>query len=434
MIEVIFGILGILIYLLCLTLPLQHRLLLVLACSVPQLYLFQINGTDIPIAFMCAMLLLPEFFFVANRFLAKMTNLTLLTLIFVSLISLLWSPIKSIGFRDIAYLIEFLIISAAVFRLALLDVHALYKVINITLLFICLQAFTIILFRLNEKLEVAIVLSPISRYFLGGNTLDGLLNGVRNNFYDPVKAGGILFVNANAAACYVGIASFMAYGIYKVAKTKLTLVMAFFLWITVFFTGSKAGVLLAIAIPSFIIYLKLNKSSRTLVFIVSSILFLLLSTLSVIFGVMEQHSFVLQSTETAESRYHIWKYALDAFIENPLMGQGFGGWENDYNKYSDYYLPPHNTLIFLWSKSGLLASLLGMLFMLSCIRLALKGIKNNEAREISFAFLMVVLWLFIHGFGENFGLIGEQHQLIILAVMLGLCQAGNEPMKLKRKV
>jgi len=47
---------------------------------------------------------------------------------------------------------------------------------------------------------------------------------------------------------------------------------------------------------------------------------------------------------------------------------------------------------------------------------------------------MVLSWLFAHGFGENFGLIGEQHQMIVLAVMLGLCLAANLPINRHNRV
>lgn len=155
----------------------------------------------------------------------------------------------------------------------------------------------------------------------------------------------------------------------------------------------------------------------------------MLISIGVILGMTERYDFLNQSAETAETRYQIWGYAFDSFINSPLMGQGFGGWEENYSIFSNYYFPPHNTLIFLWSKSGLLAALMGLLFIVSCLRVAFKGIRNQQAnaRELSYSFIMVIAWLFAHGFGENFGLIGEQHQMIILTIMLGVCLANNTP-------
>lgn len=93
------------------------------------------------------------------------------------------------GIRDIAYLCEFIVISNAIYVLALKDRIALYKIINLMLFFVCLQAITVIIFRFNESLELAVILSPVSKFTMGMNTLQGLLDGARNNFYDPVKSG-----------------------------------------------------------------------------------------------------------------------------------------------------------------------------------------------------------------------------------------------------
>ena len=361
MLEVLLAaIVGLIFFFVFLALHLRIRLLMVLVCSIPQLYLVQLGGADVPMAFLLPALLLPEFIINANRFLAKATNIMLLGLILISTLSLAWSVEKSMGIRDIAYLCEFIVISNAVYVLAVKDRVALYKTINVMLFFVCLQAITVIIFRFNESLELAVVLSPISKYTMGMNTLQSLLDGARNNFYDPVKAGGVLFVNANAAACYAGISSFMAWGIYKALKSKITLMMAILLWATVFFTGSKAGVLFAILIPAFIFYLKLQRSTRVILSSVGASFAIVLIAISVVFSITEQSVFLKESTDTAETRYEIWNYAFDAFLNNPLMGQGYGGWEADYSKHTDYFLPPHNTLIYLWSKSGIIASMLGL--------------------------------------------------------------------------
>ncbi|MEZ2583146.1 O-antigen ligase family protein [Kluyvera intermedia] len=434
--EVLLAALGLILFLTFLSLPLRIRLLLVLVCSIPQLYLVQLGGADVPMAFLLPALLLPEFFTNANRFLVKPTNLTLLGLVAISSLSLAWSVEKSMGIRDIAYLCEFIIISNAVYVLALRDRISLYKTINVMLFFICIQAVTVIIFRFNDELKLDVILSSISKFTMGMNTLEGLLDGARNNFYDPLKSGGVLFVNANAAACYTGISSFMAWGVYKGLKSKVTLFMALILWTAVFFTGSKAGVLFALLIPAFIIFLQLQSSAKIIFGIVGVCFILALIAISVIFSVNDHGGFLKESTDTAETRYQIWNYALNVFVNNPIMGQGFGGWEIDYSKHTDYFLPPHNTLIYLWSKSGVIASVMGLGFIISSIAVAWRAINGiiAEQRSIGLSFLMVLIWMFAHGFGENFGLIGEQHQMVVLATTLGLCIAMNLPMNQKIKV
>jgi len=181
MIEVLLAALGLILFFIFLTLSLKVRLLLVLVCSVPQLYLVQLGGADVPLAFLLPALLLPEFLKNANRFLAKPAILSLIGLICISTMSLVWSEDKSMGIRDIAYLIEFIVIANAVYVLGITNKWALYKVINAMLFVICLQAVTVIIFRLNETLELSIVLSPVSKYLMGMNTLQGLLDGAIND-------------------------------------------------------------------------------------------------------------------------------------------------------------------------------------------------------------------------------------------------------------
>lgn len=83
----------------------------------------------------------------------------------------------------------------------------------------------------------------------------------------------------------------MAWGIYKALKSKITLMMAILLWATVFFTGSKAGVLFAILIPAFIFYLKLQRSTRVILSSVGASFAIVLIAISVVFSITEQSVF-----------------------------------------------------------------------------------------------------------------------------------------------
>ncbi len=68
----------------------------------------------------------------------------------------------------------------------------MYSILNVMLILIAIEAVLIILFRLLPDLKLGLILSNTSRIFLGGNVLDSLLyEGQRNNFYDPIKSGGL---------------------------------------------------------------------------------------------------------------------------------------------------------------------------------------------------------------------------------------------------
>ena len=94
MFEIFIAVIVLIFYFVLLSLHLRTRLLLVLACSIPQLYLVQIGGADVPLAFLIPALLLPEFLINLSRFLAKPTILILVGLIVISSFSLTWSVEK----------------------------------------------------------------------------------------------------------------------------------------------------------------------------------------------------------------------------------------------------------------------------------------------------------------------------------------------------
>lgn len=88
MIEVLLAaVVGLLVYFVFLALSLRTRLLLVLVCSIPQLYLGAIKWGGCPAGFSLPAILLPEFIINANRFLGKPANVMLLGLIGISLLS-----------------------------------------------------------------------------------------------------------------------------------------------------------------------------------------------------------------------------------------------------------------------------------------------------------------------------------------------------------
>jgi O-antigen ligase len=43
-----------------------------------------------------------------------------------------------------------------------------------------------------------------------------------------------------------------------------------------------------------------------------------------IFNISMNSEFLAESTDTADTRFGIWNYAWHAFINNPIIGQGYG--------------------------------------------------------------------------------------------------------------
>jgi O-antigen ligase len=112
-------------------------------------------------------------------------------------------------------------------------------------------------------------------------------------------------------------------------------------------------------------------------------------------------------------------------MQSPIFGQGFGGWQSGFSRYADEWnegFPPHNTLVYLWSQSGIFAVLLALLFMVSVLHAAIKlmRIGGKDDYFLGLSLLMTSFWLFVQGMGENWGLVGEAHQEVLFAVLLAM--------------
>jgi len=112
------------------------------------------------------------------------------------------------------------------------------------------------------------------------------------------------------------------------------------------------------------------------------------------------------------------------------MGQGFGGWAQSYRYYAASFgntmiIPPHNTLVYAWSLSGIVAVLLILAFMFSVIGFGMKAQRSPsaEVRAMAAGMTLSFLVVFIQGMGENHGVVGDMHMQPPLAVLLGLTYA-----------
>jgi len=408
-------------------LSLKVRFAISLITSLPQIYLINASGVDFPIALLFALSLWPEF--IKNIYQIKKSKIiiSLCLLFFISIVSLTWSSDLSMGLREIIYILVFIFIFCAAYSIAKDDSDFFYASIDVFIFISALHAALIIAFRLSPELESTFVFSEYSHIFMGSNLIDAIMNdGVRNNFFDPIKAGGF-FVNANIAAAYSGAVAALSYILYK-NKKKSRLFFVFLFIVAVFFTGSKAGVLFVLLLPCFIFYASSYsvKRNKLNLFMVAIFFILGLDFVFLFFHPELQSSdFLNESIDTSSIRILIWNFAIDNFKNYPLLGLGFGGWQKDFVSYAIQNgiaeFPPHNTLIYAWAKSGIFAMFASILFIWQVLTFSLSLIKTNNAelKNIGIGLSFLSCWLFLHGMGENFGLIGEQHQLVVFSALLG---------------
>jgi O-antigen ligase len=130
--------------------------------------------------------------------------------------------------------------------------------------------------------------------------------------------------------------------------------------------------------------------------------------------------------ETFEARFVTWGFGIDEFFKYPILGHGFGGWEEAFRDSGEFRLDlgvtefsaPLNTLIYLWSKSGIVALVLGVLFIRSLFT-AVAGITHfTKAKLVQYFVAVGVFSMVCQGMGENYGLFGELHIMQPFALIL----------------
>lgn len=133
------------------------------------------------------------------------------------------------------------------------------------------------------------------------------------------------------------------------------------------------------------------------------------------------------SSSTLAVRQVIWGFAEREFLATPMLGHGFGGWEQRFIVYALSHglspgFPPHNALIMLWSQSGLFGALAGIVFAASILAWSFKHALANTplVRRLGLAVFCGFVWNLFQAQGENFGLIGEVHITAVLAVLVGV--------------
>ncbi|OAM51209.1 hypothetical protein A7981_10750 [Methylovorus sp. MM2] len=343
-------------------------------------------------------------------------------------VSLLWSPKPIEGIRYLIYEIVFIFIVIAFSNAANIKAGIKERVIKISLTLVGLNAILVILFRLGPEIEMNFLNSVISQFFISKNVLSALLTYSPNNVFDPSKAGGF-FINANVGAAYMGMAAMGAWFFGKALKSKLLISSAVLCWIAVFFAGSKAAIIVAATLPLLLFVINIvfsNTINLKHLLVLLGLVFM--GSLAWIFGHLffENSEFFTNSTSTLDDRIVMWTFAANAFAKHPFLGLGFGGWDIQSAGYAfmNGYrtnLPAHNAYLILWSQSGLLAALAGLVFSVSLVAFLIKALTYNTGREalIVKGVLGAVLWVFFQAQGENFGLIGEAHITPLLAMMIG---------------
>jgi hypothetical protein len=420
---------GLIVFALPRVTSLSARFTLTMVLSVPQLYALPVADFYLSLAFVSSYALWPEALRTWRSLLRNPAMLTGVAIVLVQVLSLLWSPDLRLGIRTLAYTLPFFLIASAATIIARENPQLLRTVLGIVCAELLVLAAVVVAFRLDPALEMAYLQSELAGWLTGPNTIHAMLDGTgRNNVFDPVKSGGV-FVNANVAAAYLGVGAFIAYMLAGQKHPWRNLLAGTLLLTGAFFTGSKAGILLGVSLPlaAAVVAWRAGFDRTTRNTLLALALLVAPACLLLVWQISPTSTdFLYESANTTGTRLQIWAYAAQTFPDAPLLGQGFGGWQKGFSAYAQANglspaFPPHNTLIYLWSQSGLPAALLAVVFMALIGRLAWRMVHSPLPANQHLGLLLglACAWHFGHAMGENWGLWGEVHLLPLIATLVG---------------
>lgn len=357
----------------------------------------------------------------------------LLALGLIQAASLAWSPSPLLGIRHLVYFLPLPFAAHGFYRLTHERPETARRCLELLLIGSVIQAALVIVFRVLPSVELAFLQHPVAGLFVSPNTLEALFGEGRNNVLDPAKAGG-LFVNGNIASTYLGMCAVASWYAARATGSKVLRAVALLDWTAVLFTGSKAGLMCALAIPLGLAFVAVVRAGR----VNPSSLFaaaLCLSFASVLvalpfrqelLAVVESYRY--ESVATLGSREELWGYAVQMIGQRPFTGLGFGGWERLFELQAFLtgkgVMPAHNSLFILWLQSGLFGLLTGVAFVAAVYAGLTRALRapGLEQRHLAMGAAGAFSWYFVQGLGENFGLVGEAHMTPLVGVLLGyLC-------------
>lgn len=414
--------------------------------SIFQVYTFPFFGFFPSLALVSQFSLSPALISLRKRLLQP-PIIFLILLMSVQAISLAWSSDIKLGFATLLYEIPFLTIYLVALDLAM---HNQQKLITLIKAYAILSLFplsTLIFFRLYHQWNIEFLKSDFAKLIINPNTITAYFieNGL-SYFSDATSSFKLspfseffnfdfgswtkprgFFINPNVAAGYAGICALLFYGIgisYDLIWLKR---IAFLHWLSIFVTLSVAAITLAITIPLLINFSYKSKIATILKLILGGTVFT--SFLTMIFN----PSLLALLIYKIKSRFVFWQVAAAILPNHLLLGLGFGGWEKPYAAYCASlaipnvlltpHSPPHNTFIQLLAQSGFFAALFAILFMCGVMLICWRALKlaNNPKDKLAMSYMIGgILWVFIQGMGENWGIVGEIHIQPLFAILLAL--------------
>jgi O-antigen ligase len=410
--------------------PLRVGVLVLFALAVPQLYLLPEGTMDIALSSIVAILLAPTVAVSTwrnpgmQRLLRTPLVYSLLGLLAARILAVLWSPDTSYGRLPIVLLGQFLVTLMLVYGAASEDRDLLRQLQFAYWPLVMLQALLVALFRIFPGVEDA-YLHSIAGLFAGQNTVGELFDVSRNNVLDPTKSGGV-FVNANVAGLFLGVSAMAAFAIWSSTRQRLVLVAGYVALAGVWFTGSKSGLMFSVVLPlaalAAYFWRRLKPAVRRNLLIAAGVTAVAAAVLLSFSG----GGFATAVRVAFGQRTDIWGYGGEAFVKDPVLGLGWGGWQKGFASYAAAHgiyspnFPPHNILLAAWASTGLVGLALTILVFGVILGLVVKAFRRDSGRGSLFVAWTgaAFVWVIVQAMGENTDVFGDIHLVPVIALLL----------------
>lgn len=417
---------GVVLVLANLAMPHRMRLIGVAILLVPQLYL---PGLPASVAVLWTLMTCLAGLTARGRARADSPLVVIIGLFIAAIgVSLLWALPSGIdlGLVTVVFGVVFLLWLREVIVLARDDPKLLDTIVLWTVPGVAVQSLLAIIFQVSPEIEERFLRSWLAAITVGP-AAQHLYIDVPNNVIAPDKSGGF-FVNGNVASLFGGVAALILCVAARRTMNRWLYVFAALSLAGSVFTGSKSVLIIGAGCAIVLLFLPHMRRGPA-VLVALPIVLLMPVAFDLLTSFLERvaPTFYTASGSSYGERERLWTRAAQMFQESPLMGLGFGGWVEQVGRIgSRSDLPPHNVLIATWAYSGIVAAVLAVVFMVAAIAFGLRVVAAQptirDRRTAAFA-LCAIIWVFLHGMGDNTALYGDRQGMILVAVAFGYLYA-----------
>lgn len=418
---VVAGLAGLLIF----VMPLKVRLSVLAVLAVPQIMvpgliesasIFQIW------IIVCSLVMMirerPRFSSGAIKLLLGMSA--------AALIAVLWSPLPNFAVIAAAQILSLGSIAIHAAHVLKEDEEGLAPAFKWLSFGVIVEAALVTIFRLQPNQEEAFLRSPAAQLLIGSEKIGNFFAGSPDNVFDPDKSGG-LWLNANTASMFLGVSACAFFCVYKRYGNRWFLLTALVAASAVYFTGSKTGLVLLLALPAvaWVAPRLCRPKGRGFLLPVALLAYPAILAIQGVADALIPPDIAADSSLSLSTRAVIWDVASTLFSQNQVLGLGFGGWGENFYAFSGgalgRFFPPHNIIIAAWADYGMGGALMLCAFMAFILIGHIRRMGSSPL-PISGAWgwsLAAFAWLWIHGMADAVTFYGDMRTLGVVGLLLG---------------